>query len=201
MPEEIKGLLEKIQKEGIQRATEESLKVINEAKGKSAEILAKARQDAGLIIEKAKEEAVKMQDSTDSALRQAGRDFLISLRSEISSLLKGIVRGETSQALAPQEMAQMINLLIKEYAKGDSPDKIEVLFSKEDLEKMKGFFLGRLSDRIKGGIVMKSCDDIASGFIISFDFGKSHFDFSDQALADYISSYLNKELTKVFSLK
>ncbi|MDD3987602.1 MAG: hypothetical protein WC293_02210 [Candidatus Omnitrophota bacterium] len=201
MPEEIKGLLEKIQKEGIQKAQEESLRVINEAGVRSAEIIAKARQEADLIIQKAKEEAEKMKGSTDSALKQAGRDFLISLRGEISALLKGIVREKVSQALTPQEMAGMIKLLIKEYAKGNSPDTIEALFSKEDLEKMKGVFLGKLSDEIKGGIVMKSCDDITSGFTISFDSGKSHFDFSDRSLAEYISSYLNKELTKAFNLE
>ncbi|MFA5311468.1 MAG: hypothetical protein WC355_04055 [Candidatus Omnitrophota bacterium] len=201
MPEEIKGLLEKIQKEGIQKAQEESLRVINEAKARSAEIIAKARQEADLVIQKAEEEAVKLQDSTDSALKQAGRDFLISLRAEISSLLKGIVREKISQALTSQEMAAMINLLIKEYAKGNSPDTIEVLFSKEDLEKMKSVFFEKLSGSIKGGIVMKSCDDIKSGFTISFDSGKSHFDFSDQSLAEYLSLYLNKELTKAFNLE
>jgi vacuolar-type H+-ATPase subunit E/Vma4 len=40
-------------------------------------------------------------------------------------------------------------------------------------------------------------EDISSGFIISYDQGKSYFDFSDKALAEYIAGYLKPQLSEI----
>jgi len=201
MPEEIKGLIEKIQKEGVEKAREDGRKIVEEARKASAGIIEKAKQEADAIIQKAKEESGRAKESTEASLRQAGRDLLISLRAQINALLKKVITHKASEALTPQEMAKMIQALINGYAQKQKPDKIEAFFSKDDLAKMKDGFLGKLSEEAGKGITLKSSDDISAGFTISFDSGKSHFDFSDQALADYISGHLNKELAKIFNLK
>ncbi|MBN2831527.1 MAG: hypothetical protein JXL82_04570 [Candidatus Omnitrophica bacterium] len=201
MPEEIKGLIEKIQREGVQKAQEEGYKIVKEAKEASVKILEAAKREADSIIQRAKSEAQRLKESTDVSLKQAGRDFLIALRAQINSMLKKIVIQNTSEALSVHEMSRIIDTLIKEYCKKEKADKIEVVLSKDDLVKMKGSFLGKLSESMAKNITFKSSDNISAGFTISFDSGKSHFDFSDQALAEYISSYLNKELANILNSK
>jgi vacuolar-type H+-ATPase subunit E/Vma4 len=49
--------------------------------------------------------------------------------------------------------------------------------------------------------VLKSSDGIESGFVISFDAGKSIFDFSSQALSDYIGKSLRPEVNKLLNFK
>jgi vacuolar-type H+-ATPase subunit E/Vma4 len=50
---------------------------------------------------------------------------------------------------------------------------------------------------MKKRIILKPTDEISSGFTISYDAGKSLFDFSGEALAEYISAYLKPELNKI----
>ena len=137
MPEEIKGLIDKIQREGIQKAREDGLKLIEEAKEASLKILEEAKKEAGSIIQKAKEESQMLKSSTDASLKQAGRDFLISLRAQIELLLNKIIIQETSEALTPKEISRIINALIKDYAQKQKLDKIEVVFSKDTLQKLR----------------------------------------------------------------
>jgi len=198
MPEEIKGLIEKIQREGIQKAKDQGRKIEEDAHKEALSIINKAKKEADIIIQKAKESILREKESAQASLEQAGRDFLISVREELNNLLRKIVVSEISQAFSAQEMSKIISALIKERSLSSGKEGIEVTFNKSDLEKMKELFFDKLSVEAKKGITLKSAQNLSAGFTISFDSGKSHFDFSDQALAQYLSAYLNKELAKIF---
>ena len=43
-------------------------------------------------------------------------------------------------------------------------------------------------------IILKPAEEISGGFTISFDNGKSCYDFTDKALAEYIGTYLKPKL-------
>jgi len=45
--------------------------------------------------------------------------------------------------------------------------------------------------------VLTSGEEISGGFTISFDSGKSCYDFTDKALADYIGTYLKPKLNQI----
>ncbi len=196
MAEEIKSLIEKIQKEGVDKARENAHRIEEEARVCSLELVARAKKEAELIIQKAKEESLRFKSSTEAALAQSARDFLIRLK-EANALLKKIIISDVEKYLDHEEMAKIINSLIKDHFKAQG-DNIEVTFSARDLDKMKHCFFSRLSDQAKKGITLSSSQSLSSGFTISFDAGKSHFDFSGQALGEYLSAYFNKELAKVF---
>ncbi|MBM3243376.1 MAG: hypothetical protein FJZ12_00865 [Candidatus Omnitrophica bacterium] len=201
MPEEIKVLIEKIQKEGFQKAQEEKRKILDEAQAVSGKIIEQARQEAEAIIQKAKEEAETFRLSTEASLRQAGRDFIIALRQKVNALLGKIISQKVSEALTPQEMAGMINNLVKDYARKEKLEKIEITLNNNDLVKIKSGLLEELSTAISKGVTLYGSEAISAGFTISFDSGKSYFDFSDQALAEYLGSYFNKELSTILDSK
>ena len=46
-------------------------------------------------------------------------------------------------------------------------------------------------------VVCREVQDIRAGFVISYDGGKSQWDFSDKALAEYIGSCLNPKLNVI----
>ncbi len=198
MPEEIKSLIEKIQQEGIQKAKDESLKIIEQAQKEAGKILQEARANAEAIIGKAQQEVLKKKESSDLLLKQAGRDFVISLRSQVNALLQKIITQKVSDALSVEEMSRIISLLIKDNA---GKEEVELTFSKSDFVKIKESLLSRLSEEIKKGITIKSSEVISKGFTISFDSGKSYFDFSEQALTEYLSSHFSKELSDILDLK
>ena len=196
MTEELKHLIEKIREEGIEVA-EGKARVIEEEAGKRAEdIIQKAKKESQSIVAKAKEEAAKTEAATKALLEQAARDILISLRKEIGSTLDRVALAEIHGSLASQQMADIITALIKEYVKGGEGD-IVVMLNKGDVEKVQKSVMGGLGAEIKKGVTIRPSEDITGGFTISFDGGKSHYDFSDKALAEYIGTYVHPKLREL----
>ncbi|MFH1622747.1 MAG: V-type ATP synthase subunit E family protein [Candidatus Omnitrophota bacterium] len=196
MAEEIKNLIEKIQQEGIQAAEDKARQIEEQAKQKVNHILEKAKREAEKITQDAKANAAKMEESAKASLKQAARDLLITLRKEINSMLDKLIVSQVGQALDAHELSKIITLLIKE-CKDKAKEEIMILLKKEDLQKIEKGLLSELKEETKKGIVLKPSEDITGGFIISFDSGKSHYDFTDKALAEYISLYLKPKLGKI----
>jgi V/A-type H+-transporting ATPase subunit E len=198
MSENLKGLLEKINQEGIKSA-EEKARVIEDKAGKNAEkILGDAGRLADEIIRKAKAEAEKTKAGADLSVKQASRDLLLGLKEDIRKTLNKIIAGEINQALSSEEIAGILAGLIDKYAeKNGKADDIKVLVKKEDLEKIKNTFVSKLKDKVKAGVEFRPSQNINAGFSISFDKGRSYFDFSDEGLLEALSAYLNPELAKL----
>jgi len=200
MAQEIKDLIAKIQQEGIQVAQEQAASIKVQAESAALKIISQAKIEAQKIIEQAKIQAKKLDDSTQATLKQAGRDLLISLRQEITVMLERLVKLDLRQALTVEELAQIISVLIKQ-APLTLGSQIIISLSKSDKDKLEQGFLKQLVEATKKPIILKSIEGLDSGFVISFDAGKSIFDFSEQALSDYICGQLKPELSKVFNFK
>ncbi len=174
---------------------------IKAAADKSAvEIIAQAQAQAQKIIEQAQAQAQRTSDSTQAALEQAGRDLLISLKQEIISMLERLIRQDLKQALSAQELFNIIAALIKN-APLALGSQIVISLQAQDKEKLEQGFLKQLIAETKKSIVLKSAEGIESGFVISFDGGRSIFDFSAGSLSEYICGYLRPELSKILNSK
>lgn len=196
MSEDIKGLIEKIREEGVMAAEDKARQIEEEARRSANNIIEKAGDEAQKIIRDANQQAAAKEASTKALLQQAGRDLMLGLKKEIDSMLHKLIVSEVAEALSPQELIRIITLLIKDYSSKGSVDII-ITLKKSDCEKLTKGFLEKLKEETKKGIVLKPAEEISGGFIISFDAGKSHYDFTDKALAEYISSYLKPVLAKI----
>lgn len=193
MVEDLQNLIEKINQEGIKAAEDKAKEIEHGAKRRAEEIVEKAKKEAEKVIAQARNDVDKMVKSGEESLKQAGRNLIISLRQEIASTLEKIIKLQIRDELSPDEMAGIITTLIKDYNNRDKKNII-ITLSKEDLGKMEKVFLARLRDEVKRGVTLKQSDEIQAGFIISYDDGKSHYDFTDKALAEYASQYLKPKL-------
>ena len=88
MAEELQGLLDRIQSEGIAKAEAEKTKIVEDAKAEAAKIVAAAEAKAASIVKKANEEAEISVAKGNDAIKQAARDVLIALRADIEKRLK-----------------------------------------------------------------------------------------------------------------
>ncbi len=199
MAQEIKDLIEKIQKEGIKVANEQAAQVKAQAETEAKKIISEAKIESQKIIEQATAESKRLNDSTSASLKQAGRDLLISLRKEINSMLASLIKADVGQALTANELTKILETLIKN-APLSLGSEIIISLNQHDQERIEKEFFKQLAHDTKKQITLKSSDGINSGFIISFDAGKSIFDFSDSALSEYISGFLKPELGKILKL-
>ncbi|MEK7868523.1 MAG: V-type ATP synthase subunit E family protein [Candidatus Omnitrophota bacterium] len=198
MSENLKGLLEKINQEGIKSAEEKAKVIEDKARQDARKILDDARKLADEIIQKAKVEADKTKTSANLSIKQAARDLILSLKEDIRKMLNKIIAGEINKALSNEEIAGILAGLIDKYVeKNGQADDVRALVNKVDLEKIKNAFMSQLKDKVKSGVEFKPSTNINAGFSISFDKGKSYFDFSDEGLLETLCVYLNPELAKL----
>ena len=198
MSENLKGLLEKINQEGVKLAEENRKAIEDKARKDARKILEDAKKLADEIVQKAKVEAEKTKVNTNLSVKQASRDLLLSLKEDIRKILNKIIAGEINKALSNEEIAGILTGLIDKYVdKNGQTSDIKVLVKKEDLEKVKDAFMSKLKDKVKAGVEFRPSANINAGFSISFDKGKSYFDFSDEGLLETLCVYLNPELAKL----
>ena len=198
MSEKLKGLINKIKEEGVKQAEEKAKTIEEAAKKKAEKILNDAKKEASSIIENAKKESGRTKEVTELALKQGSRDLILSLKAEIKNIFDKVVTGDISKAMSAENMSDILKDLIEQYvaSNGKSSD-IKVLLKKEDLEKLKKSSLVKMKEHIKGGIEFKPSSNINAGFSISFDKGKSFFDFTEEGLKEALCAYLNPEVEKL----
>jgi V/A-type H+-transporting ATPase subunit E len=174
------------------------LEIETEAQKKARAIIEEAQTQASQLIARAQEECQKMTQATQTTLKQAGRDMLLELRREIKRTLEQVMLLDISEALSPERLSHILEVLIRKFTEhtSDHPD-IRIMLSSSDLEKLKKGFIEKLKHELRKPLEFRPSEDIQAGFMISFDGGKSSFDFTDVSLAEYLSSFLNSEIASL----
>jgi len=196
MAEDLKGLIEKIHEEGVKAAEDKAKEIEGAAEQKARAIVDKAEKKAEKLIAEARREVARIEKSGEASLKQAGRNTIISIRKEIESLLDKLIMLEVRGELTPEAMTGYIAALIKGHRDKEKAD-IVVTLGAEDLKKIEKGFLKKLKEEAGKGITLKPRDDIQAGFVISYDSGRSHYDFTDKALAEHIGLYLRPKLRDI----
>lgn len=198
MAEEISNLIEKIYSEGVEAAQVKAEEIEKQATQEAQGLVNKAKKEAEALVSQARERIRLMEEKSKTLLIQASRDLLLSLRKEINTLLGRIIITDLRCALSPDALSKIIFEAIKNYA-AKTEHEIEVTLKPEDVLKLKEHFLSRLKEQSGKDIILKPSENILGGFTISFDSGKSQFDFTDKALAEYIGLYLKPNLSAILN--
>ncbi len=196
MTEDIRDLIEKINQEAIKAAEERAQTIETAARQRADDILSQAKQKAEEMIAEAKDRISLEDEREKTLLAQAGRDLLLSLRKEINAMLGRLVVSDIRQALTSQELSKLLSEVVRNYSAAEGSD-ITVFLRQEDLETLEKNYLEKLKEETKKKIILRPGEEISGGFTISFDSGKSCYDFSDKALADYIGTYLKPKLNQI----
>ena len=196
MAEDIKALLEKIHEEGIKAAEAKASQIKAEAEREAGRLIAQAKKEAERLIKEAKEDIAKDEQAKKALLAQAARDLLLELRAEINAMLGKIISHKVQEALSAEAIARIIAEIIKKEQASHKGDAV-VALSKEDQEALEKGLLSKLKEEIKKGVNLRPSQELTGGFSISFDAGKSQFDFSDKALAQYLGNYVRPKLKEL----
>ncbi|MCG8430804.1 MAG: hypothetical protein MJA29_06510 [Candidatus Omnitrophica bacterium] len=195
MAENIQGLIEKIQQEGIKAAENKAQEIEAAARAKAGQIIKDAQVQADALRARSEKDCARMKESGETALRQSGRDLMLSLRKEINAVLDRLTRDAVKETLPPEALVKLVQNLIKESA--HAKEGIIVSVSEKDAEPVKKHLHALLRGELKKGVTLRSSNDIGAGFIISYDNGNSHYDFTDAALAEYIARFLRPHLAEL----
>jgi len=198
MSEQVQELIDKIKTEGVETAQKSADDILAKAKKEAGRVVEDAKRQAQQIVSQGEQQVQKFQESARTTIQQAARDTLLSLRKEIDKTLRVIIRDEVKDSLTADQMGAILESVVKSaVSQGIAEGDVVIELSSSDEKKLKDTVLARLQKQVKKEIRLHSSGDVSRGFTISFDGGKSSFDFTDQSLAEYISSFLNTQISEL----
>lgn len=192
----VQELLEKIKRDGVDTAEAEAAKIISDAEAKRAAIIATAEKDAKGIIARAEADAERAEAAGKAALAQASRDLILAFSGEMQKVLGSMVRSEVESSFDADTIKKVLPSILEAWAK-DGRDDLSVLLPAKDLSALEAFFKDKLGAALKKGMELKPLKDAKAGFRIVEKGGAAYYDFSAQAVADMLGSYLNARLAAI----
>lgn len=197
MEVQLQELIDQIKKEGVEAAETEAEAILKSAKEKADHIISDAQSQAEKILLNAKAENDRMVKSSDDAIRQAGRNLLISFRESVTRELKTIVGQNVSAVYASESLAPLIVSVVERWANHPDAEEIEILLNSEDLKKLEETLIAALKEKMEKGITLKANDNFDGGFRIAVNNGSAYYDYSAEAVVEMLSNYLSPKVTEL----
>jgi len=196
---QVQELIDKIKKDGIKAATDEANRIKAEAEAEGRRILEAAKKEADALITRGREDAQRSEKAGIAALEQASRNLVLAFKDEVQALLNRIVSDSVNSSYNDDVLKAALPDLIKSWA-GKETDDLSVILPENELGRLQGFFKEKLASELSKGIELKSSRKLPSGFRISNRDGSAYYDFSSEAVADLLSTYLNPKLADLLKV-
>lgn len=192
---QLQELIEQIKKDGVDAAETKAESILEAAKAEAEKIIADAKAQAEKMIADAKNENAKTVRSGEDALRQAGRNLLISFRESVTRELKAIVSDNVNAVYSSDAFAKLVVSAVEAWAGKPEADDISVVLNSSDLEKLEETLLAELKVKMLKGVTLKVNNNFDGGFRIAVNNGAVYYDYSAEAVTDMLSNYLSPAVT------
>lgn len=192
---QLKELIEQIKKDGVSVAESEADALLTSARAEAEKIIAEAKAEADNILLAAKNENERMVKSGEDALRQAGRNVLISFRESVAKELDALVRDKVTAVYSSDAFAGLLTKVLEAWTKTPDAEDVSVLLNPEDLHTLENILLAGLNEKMQTGITLTPDDHFDGGFRIAVGDGGAYYDYSAEAVTEMLSAYLNPKVT------
>ena len=197
MEVQLQDLIDQIKKDGVEAAETEAEAIVKAAKENAKQIIADAQAQADKILSHAKVETERMTKSSEDAIRQAGRNLLISFRESVTRELRAIIGENVTAVYSSDALAGLIISIVESWANKPDAEDIAVILNTQDLNKLEETLLATLKEKMLKGITLKANDNFDGGFRIAVNDGSAYYDYSAEAVVDMLSNYLSPKVTEL----
>ena len=194
---QLKELIDQIRKDGVEAAETEAEAILKAANEKAEKIIADAQMQADKLLSDAKKENERMIKSSEDAIRQAGRNLLISFRESVTRELNAILTKNVNAVYSSETLVQIIISIIESWAKRPDAEDITVIINSEKLKALEDTLLAGLKERMIEGVTLKAGDNFDGGFRISADSTGAYYDYSAESVVEMLSDYLSPKVTEL----
>jgi V/A-type H+-transporting ATPase subunit E len=194
---QLQELIDQIKKDGVAVAETEAKNIVDSAKAEAERIVADAKTQAEKILADAKTENERMVKSSDDAIRQAGRNLLISFRESVTRELNAIVGETVNSVYSADSLSQLVTNVVESWANKPDVESVELILNSNDVQLLEKTALASLKERISKGVTLKANDNFDGGFRIAVNNGGIYYDYSTEAVVDMMSNYLSPKVVKL----
>ncbi|MEE1068309.1 MAG: ATPase [Fibrobacteraceae bacterium] len=194
MAEDLQYLIDRIQKEAVEKAEAQSASIIAAAKAKAEEIIKNANAEAVAALEKADKDAAVYAERSVRSLEQAARDVLISVGKRFETMVSEILALQVEKTLSEDVLKSMLLSLVKDYS-----SDVSVVFSETDKAKLQSFVMGEFQKALNAGVNIESDKSIKYGFRIKLDGGKVSHEFTAQTISAAMAALVRPQIAEIIS--
>lgn len=180
MEMQIQDLVSAIRKDGIEEAEKQKAQILEQARAEAERIVGDARAQAKKIEEETEAKLEREKAGTLSAVRQASRDIVLSLKNELNGIFTSILASKAGSSLGPQEIAEIVIAAIG----NQDPAKYELQIS-----TLRAELKASLARQIKDGLQLRSVGGV-DGFRLASKDGSGFYGFSDEEVAAILKPYV-----------
>jgi V/A-type H+-transporting ATPase subunit E len=196
MDAQLQELIDKIKAEGVKTAEAEAERIRKEAQRRADQIVAEAHKSAADIVAKGQAEADRFDHTAQEAVKQAARNTILSLRSQVIAMFRALTEGQAEKVLTGKVLEEAVVTLIKGWSSKGSAE-LQVLLPPAELKKVETALHGSLAEEIKRGVEIKPFPALKAGFRVGMKDGSAYFDFTSEEIASVLGEYLNPRLAEL----
>ena len=190
MAEELQQLLEKIQRDGVEKADAEAAAILAKAKADADAILKDAEAKAAARRDEAEADARAFEDRARKTISQAARDTVLDVKAALGRLLENLLAKDVAAALAnPDEVARLALAAVKALG----ADAVDVAAGAQLADALKA----QLAAAAAKGVQVVLDETTGAGFSLRLDGGRVEHDFSEAALAAALAKRLRPDLARL----
>lgn len=198
MVEDLQNLLDKIHRDGAERAQADADRIVAEAKSKAKEIVAAAEAQAADNLTASERDARVFVERGTATLEQAARDYILRVERGVGAIFDSLVQEAVAEALTPAVMSEMVIKVAGAYAACSAEEAhLSVLIPQADADRFVDLALGSLRSRLNAGLDVHIDDSLRKGFRVAFQDDRVYHDFTAEAIAETLAESLRPRLREI----
>ena len=185
--EDLQGLLEKINRDGVEKAEAEAKKIVEAAKAKADALVKDALAQATRAKADAEKSAAAYSERAAETIRQTARDITIGVRDAVTALLENLLAKDVDTALGDEATARAIVASAIEDLTGPG----EIRCGEKLAAALKSQAAGLKS------FTLATDPALGAGFTVTLDGGRVEHTFTGDAISAELARRLRPDLAKL----
>ena len=187
MAEDLQSLLEKINRDGVEKAQATAEGIISDAKKRALEIVKAAQDEAAKAKVDAEKSAADYSARAAETIRQAARDTVLKVETAVTTLLEKALAKDVDAALSDEKV---VGALVAEAVKDVTGDA-EIACG----EKLVAALKAQLAAKKNLTVVMDAT--LGTGFSVKTDGGRVEHALTGEVLTEELAKRLRPDLAKL----
>lgn len=189
MTQDLQQLLEKIQRDGVDKAKSDADKLVSEAQAQARKIVEAAHAEAAKIKADARQEAEAFERRAEETVRQSARDTVLNVEKAVTALFGGLLLKDVNAALSSAELtAELAAEAVRAYI--GEKGGVEVAAT----AKLADALRAKLAAEAASGVTVVTDDTTGAGFRLRLAGGRVEHAFTGAAVADALAKQLRPRL-------
>ena len=193
MAEEIQYIIDQIQKEGVEKASEKGKKIIESAKEEAKKIISDAEKIYNEKCEIAKNEAMALEEKSLNSIKQASRDLLILLGQSCEKLVLKSLNTSVKKEIDASFLKDLILKVVS-----NTNNDLNLSLNSSDILILKDFIISTFENS-SNEVSLVENNEILNGFTVGIKDENVYLDYTNEAISEALSSFLRPELSKIIN--